>query len=134
MFKAGGERGMAVSRAAGCMLRTISTTSVTLRYAARVQSGNARQLGLAAPDSEDVEIGPALVRELEAENGTRVGEVVVGAETIAKEMERRSAESEVALFAEVLGVVRDEVLWRLRAVTPMEFAGMKYLYRLKVAE
>lgn len=129
-----GERGLALSRAAGCMLRTLSATTVTLRYASRVTLGDARQLGLMAPAWEDVVVGPALVKNLEPEEGVRASDVLLGADTIAQEMERRGVGSTDELFAGLIGVVRNDVVWRLTSVAPMEFAGMEYLYRLKVAE
>ena len=127
-------RGLFAVRAAGTLLRSLGSGTVTLRYAERVVGGDPRQLGLLAPATEDVRVGPALLRYLEPEEGKRVYEVVLTAESVAAEVERRGERSAEELFASVLGVVRDEALWRLQAVSAKNLAGIDVLYRLKVTE
>jgi hypothetical protein len=125
-------RAALAGRTAKALLQSLGASSVTLRFAVPSAGGDARQLGLATAQTEDAEIGPALLRTAEGEGPE--SELLLAGDTVRAEMERRNEMSVEALLKRVCGVVREDRLLRLVSYSAENFQGVDYLYRLRLAE
>ncbi|HWR34726.1 MAG TPA: hypothetical protein VN622_02510 [Clostridia bacterium] len=128
-------QGRMASRAAEAMLRALGGREVTVRFALlAVAGGDARQLGLSLRQVEDVQLGPAVVRGQDAEDGRSKVEVLFAAGALEGEMKARGAATAQELFAMADGVVIGDRVLRVEQVSAEFFAGMEYLYHVKVTE
>ncbi len=121
-------RGLAMARAAEAMLRVLGGGEVRLLLPAiAVVDPTARQLGVDAPDFEEVAVSPVVVRSAAA--GV---ELLFPAAAISAQVEERQAGSAEALFNSAAGAVYDGRTWRVVGCAAEHFAGTPYLYRVRV--
>lgn len=128
-------RGLAAQRAAETLLHTLGGTSIYVRLPLDSTVGEAGQLGLASPATEDALLAPVVVRNLTAPKSVRVQlEVLVAAATLARVREIYAVGDALDFFNGALGVIQRGKLFRVDSVDVDEFSGFPYLYRLKVSE
>jgi len=128
-----GISGIAASRAADAMLRTLGGTGVILLFAAAGLPGDgASELGLVDPGVEQALISPVIVVELTTEtNGPRRRiELLVGREAMAAQVSQRNVASAEVLFETALGVVYCGEMFHIEGFVAERIGGMAYLYRL----
>jgi hypothetical protein len=141
-------RGLAIARAAEAMLRALGAGELRLRLPVMSASAGAnRELGLAAPPTEDLALTPALVRapSSPAAPGRRRLEVLLTPSALAPHLATRGQTAE-DFFAAALGVLdpaapppvpgaEDKTkLLHIEGVATESFAGTAYLYRIRLAE
>lgn len=120
--------GDAAVRTAEVLLRGTGGRAVVLRTPAPALVGDAEQMGLVAPDFQDVELGPCVFRKC----GER-SELLVSAEAVKKLVGALSFDSAKVLFTTAAGVLVDAELLRVESVTAVESAGVAVCYRVKLA-
>jgi hypothetical protein len=118
--------GEAVVRAADALLRGNGGRAVLLRLPAPAVAGSAaEELGLAAPQFQDVELAPVLFRKAESTTTLLVSASVV--RSIVGSLKFNSAE---VLFETAAGVVIDGVLYTIVDSVASVFDGEPYSYCL----
>lgn len=118
----------AAVRAADALLRAGGGRQVLLRTPLPATPGDAsEQLGLAMPTFQEVVLAPAVLRQV-GKTGQR--ELLVSAGAVESVAGSLTYASSSVLFAQADGVVVDETLYTIEAVTTSEIFGMPYLYRL----
>ncbi len=130
-------RGIALTRAAEAMLRSLGGEEVALLFPmSSLPDEPAAQLGLADPGVEELRISPVIVRNLHREtNGTRwLLEFLMPGSTVRSSMESRHAATAQAFFESALGIAYEGHLLRIQTVNTEFFAGTAYLYRVKAGE
>jgi hypothetical protein len=120
--------GDAAARAADALLRGCGGRTVLLRLPAPAVAGSdAEELGLAAPQFQDVELSPVLFRKAESTATLMVSASVVQA--IVGSLRFNSAE---VLFETAAGVVIDCLLYTIVTSVASIFDGEPYSYCLTV--
>lgn len=114
-------------RMAETLLRGVGGRAVTLRVPAPAVQGEADQMGLAAPDFQDMELAPCVFRKC----GER-GELLVSATAVKRLVGALQFDSAKVLFETAEGVLLDAELLRVESVTPLECAGVAVCYRVKL--
>lgn len=130
-------RGQAMVRATDAMLRVMGGTEVWLRLPTPAAAeATAVQLGLAAPQVEDVPLSPVVVLALSGDpRQQRLRyELLVSATAVSRVMEDRGFESAEVLFHSALGVLMNGQLLHVEAMAVETLGGMTSLYRLTAAE
>jgi hypothetical protein len=120
--------GAAAVRTAEALLRGTGGRAVVLRIPAPALQGEADQMGLAAPEFQDVELAPCVFRKC----GQR-SELLVSADAVQRMVGALSFDSAKVLFATAAGVLVDAQLLRVESVTAVESAGVAVCYRVKLA-
>lgn len=122
---------------ANALLRQTGGRTVLLRLAAPAVPGDlAEQVGLATPQFQDIELGPAIFRRTRAKTATgeverpAVYELMVSATAVARVAGTLSFDSASLLFAEAAGIVVDGVLLEVIWMAAAEAFGSVYLYRV----
>ena len=93
----------------------------------------AEQLGLAAPEFQDVELAPVAFRTARArvaEGKAARWELLVSASAVEALVGSLGYSAAGVLFAEAFGVLVDDVLMTVESVTESEIGGAPYVYRL----
>lgn len=139
-------RGLALSRAAEAMLRTLGGQEVAVRFAA--PTAGAAEFGIAASFITDVPIAPVIVRNgsgtsrsatlsvgaaLLSPNDGIVNsalEFVFPATAVEPAAQQAGFSSVPDWFAAALGVVFNGTLFPIASVATENFAGQAYLYRV----
>ncbi len=121
-------------RIADALLRGVGGRMVKLRVPSPGTPGDVEeQVGLAAPSFQDLTLGPVCFRKT---NGTVTQfaqyELLVSASAVLGLVGSLEYESADVLFAQAAGVLVDEALLAIEAVTSAEAFGEVYLYRVKV--
>ena len=130
-------RGIALTRAAEAMLRSLGGEEVTLLFPmSSLPDDPAAQLGLCDPGVEEVRIKPVIVRNLHREtNGTRwLLEFLMPGSAVRTVMESRHFTSAHAFFDAALGIAYEGHVLRIASVETEFFAGTAYLYRVRAGE
>ncbi len=130
-------RGAAMQRAADAMLRVLGGNAVALRLPLpAVASATAVQLGLAAPQVEEVALAPAALLPLDASptSGRLRYELLVSASATNAVAEARGLESAPDLFNAAIGVVFGDKLLRIEGLAVEIFGGVVSLYRVALTE
>ena len=132
-------RGAAAVRAADVLLRCAGGRSVLLRMPANASAGDTtEQLGLAAPEFQDVELAPVVFRRarqaaqaltVAVDKATR-WELMVSAAAVQKVVGSLGYSAAGVLFARAFGVLIDGVLMEVISATESEVFGAPYVYRL----
>ncbi len=124
-------------RMADALLRGVGGRTVLLHIAApAVQGDLGEQVGLAAPEFQDLELGPVVFRKVRPKIGTasdeRVGEyeLLVSASAVTRLVGSLAYGAAGVLFGSAAGVLVDGVLYQLTSATSAEAFGAVYLYRL----
>lgn len=124
----------AAVRAADVLLRGVGGRSVLLRMPATASAGDVtEQLGLGAPEFQDVELAPVVFRSARStvtEGKAAKWELLVSAtavEVLVGSLGYGAAES---LFGAAFGVLIDGILMTVESTTGAEVGGSAYLYRL----
>ena len=130
-------RGAAAVRAADVLLRCAGGRSVLLRMPANASAGDTtEQLGLAAPEFQDVELAPVVFRKARQAALSVTGEkavrreLVVSATAVQKVVGSLGYSAASVLFATAFGVLIDGVLMEVVSATESEVFGAPYVYRL----
>jgi hypothetical protein len=132
-------RGAAAVRAADVLLRCAGGRSVWLRMPANASAGDTtEQLGLAAPEFQDVELAPVVFRKArEAASALTVAadkaarwELMISATAVQKIVGSLGYSAAGVLFATAFGVLIDGVLMEVVSATESEAFGAPYIYRL----
>jgi hypothetical protein len=132
-------RSAAAVRAADVLLRCAGGRSVLLRMPANASAGDTtEQLGLAAPEFQDVELAPVMFRKarqaasaltVAVDKATR-WELMVSATAVQKVVGSLGYSAASVLFATAFGVLIDGVLMEVISATEAEVFGAPYVYRL----
>ena len=124
-------------RMTDALLRSLGGRTVLLHISTPAVAGDlGEQLGLAAPQFQDVALAPAVLRRVRATiargAGTQVAEyeLLVSASAVAKVAGSLALESAAVLFAQACGVLVDGALLEIVSFAPAEAFGVTYLYRL----
>jgi hypothetical protein len=129
--------GFSLVRAAEAMLRTLGGAEVRLLFPkATAPDDPGAQLGLVAPEVEEVTLGPAAVRNVPKGAGdghTRL-EFLLPASEVIRRIEERQAASAKVFFEAALGILHQGRLLRIESTEADFFAGMAYLYRVVAVE
>ncbi len=113
-------------RAAETLLRATGGRAVTLRTAQPAAGGDeAEQMGLSAPQFQDVELTPCVFRRL---GSRRV--LMVSAAAVKRVLGALDFDSAKVLFETAVGVVVDDELMEIEAMTPVESQGVAVCYRV----
>ncbi|HEY7153329.1 MAG TPA: hypothetical protein VH575_05150 [Gemmataceae bacterium] len=127
--------GRAVARFADAMLRSLGGTQVTLRIADPASGSSNSQLGLEAPEAEDLQISPAMIKPLApAEGGRRRIEVVVSAHSLRTLAKSYGVQDIVAWLLEAQGVLQRDQILRIADVTVERYLDTDCLYHLTATE
>ena len=129
-------RGIALTRAAEAMLRTLGGEEVVLLFPMPAVTDDPAQLGLMDPGVEEVHIGPVVVRNLHREtNAARwLLEFLMPGSAVRIQMEERHCTTAHAFFDSALGISYEGHLLRIENVDTEFFAGTAYLYRVRAGE
>ena len=123
-------------RMADALLQSVGGTAVALRFPLNAASGqDAEQLGLSEPAFEDVPLGPAVFRRVQAQVTTdnrAKYELLISATAINAQMAALGLSSVTDLFSASLGVVVRDTLLCVLAVTASEAFGQAYMFRVQV--
>jgi hypothetical protein len=118
----------AAVRMADALLRGAGGREALLRLPAPGIPGDpTEQLGLAAPEFQDVQLKPVVLMGAKA-NGQR--EMLVSASAVSAIVGSLGYSAANVLFAVAYGVVVDEVLMEVVSATEMEINGASYVYRV----
>lgn len=122
----------AVGRAADALLRTAGGRTVRLRVPAPgVPGSDGEELGLAAPEFREVELGPVAFRKARATGGEAPRyELLVSEWAVKGLVGALGYESVAVLFGGVAGVVVDERLMFVESCTASQVGGEIYCYRV----
>ena len=128
----------ATRRAVDTLLRNARSRSVMLRIPAPATAGdNTEQLGLATPQFQDVALTPAVFRTASAQamkNGVESRELLVSATAVEALTGGQGFASANALFASAFGVLIDETMLAIAAISEIEAGGQVCGYRLTLRE
>jgi hypothetical protein len=121
---------------ADALLRSLGGSVVALRFPLTAQGAeDAEQLGLSAPEFEDVALSPVIFRRLHAQiakGDTAKYELLVSASAINGQMASLGFSSVAELFAAGLGIVVRGTLLAVQGVTASEAFGQTYIYRVQL--
>jgi hypothetical protein len=121
-------------RVADALLRGVGGRAVMLRVPAPGSAGDdAEQLGLVAPEFQDVELAPVVFRKARATTVTGKAsrqEMLVSAATVKALVGSLGYSAASVLFANAAGVLVDGVLMGVESATESEVGGAPYVYRL----
>jgi hypothetical protein len=121
-------------RIADALLNGVGGRMVKLRVPSPGTPGDVEeQVGLATPSFQDLGLGPVCFRRVQASVSRFVQyELLVSASSVLGLVGSLEYESADVLFGQATGVLVDEALLAIEAVTSAEAFGEVYLYRLKV--
>jgi hypothetical protein len=118
--------GEGVIRLADVVLRAVGGRGVLLRLAVPAASGDdAEQLGLASPEFQDVELGPAAFHKANS-----VTKLMVSSSAVRAVVGSLAYDSAEVLFETAVGVVIDGVLYEISDTVGAEAMGQAYCYWL----
>jgi hypothetical protein len=118
--------GEGVIRLADAVLRAVGGRGVFLRLPAPAASGDdAEQLGLASPEFQDVELGPAAFH-----NANSVTKLMVSSSAVRAVVGSLAYDSAEVLFETAVGLVIDGVLYEITDTVGAEAMGQAYCYWL----
>ena len=119
------------------LLRSLGGRTVLLHIPLPAVAGDlGEQLGLAAPQFQDVALAPAVFRRVRAKIATgaksRVAqyELMLSASAVERALTSLEYDSAALLFAEASGVTVDGELLAIASFAAAEAFGVPYLYRL----
>ena len=113
-------------RLADAALRTAGGRLVTLRLAGpAVQGDDAEQLGLATPEYQDYPLGPATFRKANS-----VGKLLISASAVHAAVGSLGYDSADVLFETAVGVLIDDVLYKITNSFCSQAVGLPYCYWL----
>jgi hypothetical protein len=121
-------------RIADALLTGVGGRMVKLRVPSAGTPGDVEeQVGLATPSFQDLGLGPVCFRKTHGTVSTFVQyELLISASAVLGLVGSLEYESADVLFAQAAGVLVDEALLTIEAVTSAEAFGEVYLYRVKV--
>lgn len=122
-----------LARAVNAMVRAMGGGAVKLRMPTSA-AGLERELGIAAPTTEEVEVSPVVVRELGLKDGRVQVQVLISANSMQPVMDARGTVNGLALLRSVESMAYGERVFRVMAVSAETFAGMEYLWRMTGVE
>jgi hypothetical protein len=125
-------RSQAPRRAAIAMLRALGGSEIFLRVSAPMGTVDTRGLGLQRYDLGEVQLAPAIVRQVKGATSPQWEALLPAAEVEAK-LGPDSAAIAAALHANAEMVWKDRTL-RVRDVSTEVFANCEYLYRITLGE
>ena len=124
-------------RIADALLRGLGGRTVLLHVPApAVQGDLGEQVGLAAPEFQDLELGPVAFRKVRAKIATAETEraaeyeLLVSASAVKRLVGSLEYGSASVLFGQAAGVLVDGALLQITSATSAEGFGTVYLYRL----
>ena len=125
-------------RVADVLLSCAGGRSVFLRMPVPATAGDTtEQLGLAAPEFQDVELAPVVFRKARAavgEGRAAMWELMVSATAVNGVVGSLGYSAANVLFATAFGVLVDGVLMEIESATESEVGGAPYVFRLVVQE
>jgi hypothetical protein len=122
-----------LARAVNAMVRAMGGGSVQLRIPTAVP-GLQRELGMAAQLSEEMEVGPVVVRELERKNGRAGVQVLISSGVLQPHLDARGETSGLALLKQVESIAYGERVFSVTDVNAETFGGLEYMWRLSGME
>jgi hypothetical protein len=129
---------MMALRAADVLLSCAGGRAVLLRMPAPATAGDVtEQLGLAAPEFQDVELAPVVFRKARVaspQGKAATWELMVSATAVNALVGSLGYSAASVLFADAFGVLIDGVLMEVEAVTESQVSGSPYVYRVVVKE
>jgi hypothetical protein len=115
-----------VIRCADSLLRTVGGRTVFLRLGAPAVPGNdAEQLGLATPEFQDMVLGPATFHKADS-----VTKLLVSASAVHAVLGSLAYDSADILFETAVGVLIDDVLYKITNSFASQSMGKPYCYWL----
>jgi hypothetical protein len=111
---------------ADAVLRTAGGSAVFLRTAVPAVAGSdAEQMGLATPEFQDVELAPAVFRKANS-----VAKLMVSASAVSAVVGSLAYDSADILFTTAVGVVVDDVVYKITSSVTSQAMGEAYCYVL----
>ncbi len=115
-----------VIRGADALMRAAGGRTVLLRIAAPAVAGSdAEQLGLATPQFQDVELGPATFSRANS-----IAKLIVSASAVYAALGTLGYDSATVLFETAVGVKVDDVLYVITNSVVSQAMGQPYCYCL----
>jgi hypothetical protein len=125
-------------RAADSLLRSQGGFNAGLRLPAPTAAGvNAEQLGLSAPQFQDLPLGPAVFRKVRivmAEGQSSKYELLISASAVAAAVSGQAVASADVLFAMATGIAVNGVLFLIGATSFTDWQGQVCVYRVLLRE
>jgi hypothetical protein len=125
---------------ADSLLRSMGGRTVLLRIPSPAVQGDAgEQLGLATPQFQDVQLGPAVMRRVRARIAAGAKpqvaqyELMVSASAVARAVGSLEYDSAAVLFGQASGVLVDGEWREIASFAAAEAFGAAYLYRLSLS-
>lgn len=115
-------------RVADAVLYAGGGRPVRLRVPVKAGTGDADQLGLATPRFQDVPLGPAAFRRTGSEKV-----LLLSASSLRRALSATGADSVKTLLQTATGVLVDNNLYGIEAVTAMGSLGQPYCWALSLA-
>jgi hypothetical protein len=122
-----------LARAVNAMVRAMGGGSVQLRIPAAVP-GVERELGITAQLSEEVEVGPVVIRELGPKEGRAQLQVLISTGVLQPLLEARGGVSGLALLKLVNSLVYGGRVFVVTEVSAETFGGLEYMWRMTALE
>lgn len=128
------ERQTVLVRAVNAMVRAMGGGSVRLRLPSSAPLGLERELGIAPSLEEEIEIGPVVVRTLEAKEGRARVQLVIAASSLDPVMVARGESNGYALLKNAVSMMYGDCVFRVTEVSTEEFGGLEYMWRVTGVE
>src|SRR5438045_7083625 len=123
--------GATTVRAAEALLRSLGDGGIVLRLPLPTPLPNS-DLGLAAPLTEDVNLGPAVLQVIQPDTDGRTRyEAVIASQPVEEQIERRNLQDADELFDSALGIIANGKLLRIVNATPHTCGARVFLYRVQ---
>jgi hypothetical protein len=120
------QSGDGVIRCADAVMRAVGGRTVLLRLPAPAVPGNdAEQLGLATPEFQDIELGPATFHKANS-----VAKLLVSASAVHAALGSLAYDSADVLFETAVGVLIDDVMYEITNSFASQAMGKPYCYWL----
>lgn len=122
-----------LARAVNAMVRAMGGGHVKLQLPAATP-GLERELGITAQLSEEVEVGPVVVRELGLKDGRAQVQVLISASSIQPLMEARGEVSGLAMLKSADSLTYGDREFQVIEVSAETFGSMEYMWRMTAIE
>jgi hypothetical protein len=130
----------ALARAANAMMRALGGAAVKLRIPVASTGGTRRELGIAPPMYQEIELAPVIVRETTADKNVRPTEtfvvqieVLISSSALDNVMPGFGATDGRSFLNSVQQIVYGELVFAVTEVSEDRFAGVAYMYHVTAA-
>jgi hypothetical protein len=128
--------GLALARATESLLRALGEDDIRVLFPSPMAPDSSAQLGLTAPDVNEVTIAPAAARSLSSDNhqGRLRMQFLFAASVMDSILQAQGMDSAETFFHGALGIVHQGRLLRVEAVEADFIGSLAYLYKVTAVE